>query len=243
MKGKYLFKKLKLGDFNREIICWAAPLILAIWAAAYLYFVSSSQVPSSLANYDEELHVKEHVLRYALTKMTALKLDIIELAKIYKLITLNEICLNDFPAAEKHLSEAIQLTQSAAPVNNAQSMAIACLQNANLSRDLTKYSLAKANYERSMQYLSQISPLSPRFNEAVIKTAAVNLNNQGVLGFLIGQKTIDSEEKYKVYLNARDYFNRAKRLILAIDPHKNLCFQQNINENLNRCLTEMEFPN
>jgi tetratricopeptide (TPR) repeat protein len=239
-----LFKKLKFDGFNREILCWVAPLILAIWAALYLYFVSSSQIPSSLTNYDEELHVKEHVLRHGLTKIASLKLDIAELANIYKLITLNEICLNDFPAAEKHLSEMIKLTtQPASNVNDAQSLALFSLQNANLSRDLAKYDLAKANYERSMQYLSQISPLSPAFNETVIKTAAVNLNNQGVLSFLIGQKTIDSGERLKVYLNARNYFNRAKHLILAIDPNKNLCFQQNVNENLNRCLAEMEFSN
>jgi hypothetical protein len=211
--------------------------------AAYLYFVSSSQVPSSLPNLDEELHVKEHVLRHTLTNMNSLKVGTSELAKIYQLITLNEICLNDFPAANKHLLEVIQLTQSKSNAGKTLNMALICLQNGNLSRDLNDFSLAKANYESSMQYLAQISPLSPGYNEVVIKATAVNLNNQGVLTFLIGQKTFDSAERQKVYLNARNYFTRARNLILDIDPQKNLCFQQNINDNLNRCLTEMEFSN
>jgi len=243
IKRKQLFAKLKSIELNREILSWIAPLILAIWVAAYLYFVSSSQVPSSLTNLDEVLHVKEHVLRHTLKRMNSLKVETSELAKIYQLITLNEICLNDCPAAEKHLQEVINLTQSESNADKTLDKSLMCLQNGNLSRDLNDYDLAKVNYEHSMQYLSQISPLSPSFNESVMKATAINLNNQGVLTFLVGQKTIDSAERQKIYLNARNYFTRARNLILNIDPQKNLCFQQNINDNLNRCLTEMEFSN
>ena len=239
LKASYLNVKLKLTTVTGKVIYLLIGLSLAIWAVMYLYFLSGIQIPLKLNDYEKELRIKEKRLRQTLIKTTILNPNSANLANIYELLSGNEICLGDFLAAEKHIQAELALARNNARSNKAE-LAISYLKNANFERDRNKFNLAKINYDCSLYYLNQIAS-SSNFNETEFDTTAVLFNNKAVLYFLMGQQTINPEQRQTYYLTARDYLVRARNLTHIINSKNNQCFRKNIDENLNQCLIEMQF--
>ncbi len=230
--------KSKPDVFTGKIIGWSATTIICGWAVMYLYFLSSSQVPLSVYDYAGELALKKITLQKTLSQVSSLNPQSSDLIRIHQMLSINEICLGDFQAAEKNMLAALPLAQAKlAPAG--EDMVEIYLKSANLSRDMNQFDLAKINYKHSLNYLHQIA-FSPQFNEVKLNNAAINFNNLAVLYFLMAEKTINLKERQKYYLTAKDYFVQAKHLMLALDS-SNQCLLDNTSENLKQCLTEIKF--
>jgi tetratricopeptide (TPR) repeat protein len=223
------------GDRARLLVL----LLITGWTAMFLYFVSSAPLPLILPSYRQQLDAREKILSHSLIDANASNAHALESAQICQLLSLNELCIGDFSAAKKHMQSALSEAGAKLPSYN-KNMTNSYLANANLHRDMGEFELAKLSYDQSLHCLDHVAFQSGS-DHVDFNAAAINLNNLGVLYFLMGQKAVTLAEKQRYYETARDYFLRVKHLILLTDCRQNQCFRQNLDENLNQCLTELRF--
>jgi len=205
----------------------------------YLYFVSSSQVPVILPNYEQQLKTKEQAMHQYLKDTDSSPTNKMHSEQIYQWLNRNEICLHNFAAVKERQQAILRQAQNKFLING-QLLASLYLENANLNREMNKFELAKTSYDKSLQILNK-NAFSSSFALTDFQTESINYNNQATLYFLLAQKTANIEQKQKYFQLAKDYLIRAKHLISVAGSNGNKCFQENVDENLKQCLDELRF--
>ena len=100
----------------------------------------------------------------------------------------------------------------------------------NAYRDIGKFNLSELFYQRSLSRIPSAS--------AHLKARAINFNNLAVIDFLLAERAVERTESLKYYLRAQNYLSQAENLPASdINP----CLRKTIENNLERCSTELKF--
>src|SRR5580658_8147257 len=99
---------IKLMPSAKKLIRYLSLLLISIWAAMYLYFISI-RTPTLLYDYSQQLGSQQRKLSHNINIVARLNSKTPELVINYQLLCQNRICDKDFPEAEKYLQKMLKL--------------------------------------------------------------------------------------------------------------------------------------